>query len=212
MDAGDPRAVLERLIRDTRTDYAGLSRLIGRNAAYIQQYIKRGVPRRLAEEDRRKLAQYFGIPESDLGALPADEAGTRVAIPSYDVRASAGPGAVASDGDVRVGIAFDRPWLRRLGVGDPALLSTIRVTGDSMLPLLAEGDEILVDRGDGADRLRDGVYVLRAEDALLVKRVAIAPSGQLSIRSDNPAYPSWPDCDRRTIDIVGRVMWVGRKL
>lgn len=211
MDAGDPRAVLERLIRDTRTDYAGLSRLIGRNAAYIQQYIKRGVPRRLAEEDRRKLAQYFGVPEADLGAPPAD-ADARVVVPSFDVRASAGPGAVAGDEAARAGIAFDRPWLRRLGIGDPALLSTIRVVGDSMLPLLADGDEILVDRGDGADRLRDGVYVLRAEDTLLVKRVAIAPSGQLSIRSDNPAYPSWPDCDRRTIDIIGRVVWVGRKL
>src|SRR5215470_12267414 len=65
-----PRAELERLILERREDYAGLSRLIGRNAAYIQQFIKRGVPRRLAEEDRRKLARYFGVDESLLGGPP----------------------------------------------------------------------------------------------------------------------------------------------
>ena len=50
--AEDPRALLERLIRERREDYAGLSRLIGRNPAYVQQYIKRGTPRRLSEGDR----------------------------------------------------------------------------------------------------------------------------------------------------------------
>ena len=71
MAEADPRATLERLIRDRGEDYAGLSRLIGRNAAYIQQYIKRGSPRRLAEDDRRQLAAYFGIDEALLGAPPA---------------------------------------------------------------------------------------------------------------------------------------------
>ena len=67
MPEADPRAVLQRLIDERREDYAGLSRLIGRNAAYIQQYVKRGTPKRLAEQDRRLLARYFGIPENLLG-------------------------------------------------------------------------------------------------------------------------------------------------
>lgn len=46
--AEDPRALLERLIGERGEDYAGLSRLIGRNPAYVQQYIKRGTPKRLA--------------------------------------------------------------------------------------------------------------------------------------------------------------------
>jgi hypothetical protein len=44
-----------------------------------------------------------------------------------------------------------------------------------MAPLLGHGDEILVDHADGADRLRDGIYVLRREDALLVKRLSRHP-------------------------------------
>jgi len=53
MAEADGRAALARLITERGEDYAGLSRLIGRNAAYIQQFIKRGTPRRLAEPDRR---------------------------------------------------------------------------------------------------------------------------------------------------------------
>jgi phage repressor protein C with HTH and peptisase S24 domain len=34
----------------------------------------------------------------------------------------------------------------------------------------------------------------------------------VSIRSDNDAYPGWPDCALDTIDVVGRVVWVGRRL
>ena len=60
----DGRTALARLIEERGEDYAGLSRLIGRNPAYIQQFIKRGTPRRLAEADRRILARYFGVDEA----------------------------------------------------------------------------------------------------------------------------------------------------
>ena len=50
----DVRSALEALCRERGEDYASLSRLIGRNAAYIQQFIKRGTPQRLAEEDREE--------------------------------------------------------------------------------------------------------------------------------------------------------------
>jgi hypothetical protein len=209
----DPRAALERLIRERGEDYAGLSRLIGRNAAYVQQYIKRGTPRRLAEADRRLLARYFGIDEALLGGPAGEGEGGLVSVPRLDVGASAGPGSLESE-ERRLGrIAFDRQWLRRLGVGDREALSVIRVQGDSMSPTLSDGDEILVDRADAAERLRDGIYVLRLDDALVVKRLALGPAGrQVAVRSDNEAYPSWPDCDPAAIELVGRVVWVGRRL
>ena len=211
----DGRAALARLIEERGEDYAGLSRLIGRNPAYIQQFIKRGSPRRLAESDRRILARYFGVEETALGAPeagPGAGAGLRP-VPRLDVDAAAGAGAF--DGDERDGghIAFDPAWLRRVARGAPEQLSIIRVAGDSMAPTLVDGDDILVDRGDGAARLRDGIYVLRLEGALVVKRLALNPAARtLSIRSDNPAYPGWPDCDPAAVDVVGRVVWAGRRL
>src|SRR3546814_12095801 len=62
-------------------------------------------------------------------------------------------------------------WLRGLGA-DPRALSIIRVAGDSMAPTLSDGDDILVDGGDAAGRLRDGISVLRMDDAFMVKGIA----------------------------------------
>jgi phage repressor protein C with HTH and peptisase S24 domain len=210
----DPREALDRLIHERGEDYSSLSKMLGRNAAYIQQYIKRGSPRRLAEDDRRMLARYFGVDETLIGGRARVELeDDLVPVPRLDVEASAGPGAL-DPAERRLGrVAFDPAWLRRLGVGDSKLLSLVRVEGDSMSSTLSDGDEILVDRGDAAPRLRDGIYVLRVEDTLVVKRLALNPAGHsLQIRSDNPAYPSWPDCDPRGVDVVGRVVWVGRRL
>jgi phage repressor protein C with HTH and peptisase S24 domain len=215
MAESDPRAALQRLIEERREDYAGLSRLIGRNAAYVQQYVKRGTPKRLAEEDRRLLARYFGVPETMLGApdeAPAERGDAPVVVPQYDLGASAGPGTWPEDERARSHLAFDAKWLRRLA-GDPRQLSMIKVEGDSMLPTLSDGDEILVDRGDGSARLRDGIYVLRMEGALMVKRLALNPAARrVSVRSDNPVYPSWDDCDPADVDVIGRVVWVGRRV
>jgi phage repressor protein C with HTH and peptisase S24 domain len=210
-----PRAELERLIVERREDYAGLSRLIGRNAAYIQQFIKRGVPKRLAEEDRRKLARYFNIDESLLGGPPREPepSADLITIPRFDIDASAGHGALA-DGELPIAhLGFDQQFLKKLCSARPSDLSIIRVRGDSMSPTLADGDDIMVDRSDAGIRVHDGIYVLRRGDMLAVKRVAVHPgSKRLTISSDNPAYPSWPDCDPQEVDVIGRVVWAGRKI
>jgi Peptidase S24-like len=209
----DGRVALARLIAERGEDYAGLSRLIGRNAAYIQQFIKRGSPRRLAEPDRRILARYFGVDESLLGAPEAESGPGLRPVPRLEVDAAAGAGALDNEERQAGHIAFDPAWLRRVARGAPEQLSIIRVAGDSMVPTLADGDDILVDRGDAAARLRDGIYVLRIEEALVVKRLALNPAARtLSVRSDNPAYPGWPDCDPAAVEIVGRVVWAGRRI
>ena len=91
----DPRTELARLIAENGDDYAGLSKLLGRNAAYVQQFIKRGTPKRLPEIERGILARYFGVDEKVLGgiALSAAKGGLRL-IPRLAVGASAGPGAL----------------------------------------------------------------------------------------------------------------------
>lgn len=210
-----PRAELARLIAERREDYAGLSRLLGRNAAYIQQFIKRGVPRKLAEEDRQKLARYFGVDESLFGGpvRAPEPAKDLIAIPRFDIRASAGPGAF-TDGETPIAhLGFDQRFLKQLCGAAPHDLSIIRVRGDSMYPTLADGDDIMVDRSAAGTRLRDGIYVLRRDDTLTVKRIAVHPgSKRLTISSDNNAYPTWPDCDPQDVEVIGRVVWAGRKI
>src|SRR6476661_7623869 len=140
---GEVRAALDALIQERREDYASLSRLLGRNPAYIQQFIKRGVPKKLDEEDRRTLARYFGVAEALLGGRD-DEGEELISVPVLDVQASAGPGAFADDERARARMRFDPGWLRGLKL-DPAQLSVIQVVGDSMSPTLDDGDDILVD-------------------------------------------------------------------
>jgi phage repressor protein C with HTH and peptisase S24 domain len=210
----DPRIVLERLCAERGEDFAGLSRMLGRNAAYIQQYVRRGVPKRLKEEERRKLARYFAVSEAVLGG-PPDATGRDglVAVNRTAVRASAGPGAIVSEEFGRPYFAFDERWLKTLTASPSDKLSIIRVEGDSMAPTLNAGDDILVDLGDCEEQLRDGVYVLRIDEALVVKRIALHPiGGRVTIQSDNPAYPDWPDCDLGEVNCIGRVIWAGRKL
>jgi hypothetical protein len=225
MDNTAIRLRLDALITAAGEDYASLSRLLGRNPTYVQQFVKRGVPRRLSEDDRRLLAQHFGIAERLLGG-PEEHAGRAVMahastsaaahdyvlIPYLNIGASAGAGSV-TETEVPVAVlAFQSQWVRSIASGRPEALSVIRVEGDSMLPTLADGDNILVDTDD-RERLRDGIYVLRTDDALLVKRLGVNPATKrLMIRSDNEAYPSWDNCDPAEVSVIGRVVWVGRRL
>jgi phage repressor protein C with HTH and peptisase S24 domain len=210
----DARLTLERLCLDRGEDFAGLSRMLGRNPAYIQQYVRRGVPRRLKEEDRRKLARYFGVTESVLGGPEEyNGEGGLVSVNRHPVSVSAGPGAVPGGELGKPYFAFDERWLKSLTATPPSNLSIVRVQGDSMSPTLNAGDDILVDLADCEDRLRDGIYVLRIDDALVVKRLALSPrGGRATIQSDNPAYPDWPDCDIGEMHCIGRVIWSGRKV
>ena len=214
----DPRTALDRLLAERGIDYARISQVIGRNPAYIQQYIKRGSPRRLAEQDRARIAAYLGVSEAMLGgpvqrvATPARVRGPgMILVPKLAIGASAGAGASVDGEAVEGEVAFDPKWLRELGA-DPRALSIIRVEGDSMAPTLDDGDDILVDGGDAAARLRDGIYVLRMDDVLMVKRVARAPGqGRISVISDNPHYRSWDDLPMASVQLVGRVVWTGRR-
>jgi len=211
----DPRLVLERLCAERGEDFAGLSRMLGRNPAYVQQFVRRGVPKRLKEEERRKLARYFSISEALLGG-PAEELRAPdglVSIQRHPVFASAGPGAIVNEGYGKPYFGFDERWLKSLTATPSSSLSIVRVEGDSMSPTLNDGDDILVDLGDCGERLRDGIYVLRVDDALVVKRLALNPMGRrVTVQSDNPAYPDWPDCGLDEINCIGRVIWSGRKI
>ncbi|MGD8326796.1 MAG: S24 family peptidase [Sphingomonadales bacterium] len=229
ISSDDIRRKLDQLIHDSGHDYASVSRYLGRNSAYVQQFIKRGVPRRLKEEDRQKLAVLFEVPEQELGALrtsnpqatpevPIRERPIKrynddfVFVPYFDIRASAGSGSLIEKEDQKTSLAFRKEWVARVATGSADDLAILLVEGDSMDPTLAHGDLILIDTSQ-AWYLRDGIYVLRVDGALLVKRISVNPSTKrLTIKSDNPAYESWSNCDPTEVDPIGRVIWVGRSL
>jgi hypothetical protein len=215
----DARARLVDLARARGVSLAALSAMIGRNAAYLQQFVRKGSPRKLEETDRRTLAMFFGVDEAQLGApetvasaslapvMPAARAAW-VDIPRLALGASAGPGALAGDELAQDRLRFSQRWLRTLGL-DPAQLSVIEVAGDSMEPTLRDGDEILVDRS--VRPWRDGIHVVRIDDVLLVKRLEQGAAGTVRVISDNPAYAN-TDRARDDVVVVGRVVWKGGRI
>ncbi|MGN6268371.1 MAG: S24 family peptidase, partial [Sphingomonas sp.] len=125
--------------------------------------------------------------------------------PRLVVAASAGPGAVVEAAPRLGTLGLDPALLARLSAR-PRDLSLIRAAGESMAPTLLDGDELLVDRGDRRVRSTSAIFVIRDDDALLVKRVSRADGG-FRVTSDNPAYP---ERQLTAIDVIGRVVWLSR--
>lgn len=207
MSETDPRVALAALAEARGDSLAALSAMLGRNAAYLQQYVRRGTPRVLAERDRRALAAYLGVSEAVLGGDPPTSTGFAVA--RLDIAASAGPGAFVDDEIARGTDTIDPALARRLGLRS-GQAAVIRVRGTSMEPGLYDGDHIVVDMTDrmppAAGALPGALYVIRVDDVLMVKRVARngGGAGGLSAISDNPAAPPVPS---GPIAVIGRVVW-----
>src|SRR5690606_5311422 len=185
----DPREKLFELARERGNSLAALSRMLGRNASYLQQYITKGSPRKLEEK-------YITA------------AGDWVEVPRLPLEASAGPGAMSAEEVPFDAFRFSRRWLREQGL-DPTMLSSIRVMGDSMDPLLRDGDEILVDRTPRA--FREGVHVVRLGEALHVKLLQAVPPDGMRLISKNAAYEP-VEVAMTDVDVVGRVVWKGGRL
>ena len=135
-----------------------------------------------------------------------------VFVPTYAVAAAAGDGIVI-DAEYETGrLAFRHDWLRSVTSASPDDLAVITVHGDSMYPTLADGDTILVDLNQRTAG-RDGVYIVRFGEFVLVKRLLIDPvRREVTISCDNENYPRLAPVDPGDVDVAGRVIWVGRRI
>ena len=73
-----------------------------------------------------------------------------------------------------------------------------------MEPTLRDGDEILVDCRTGP--LRDGIHVVRLDEAVLVKRIDTGLPGRIVLMSDNSTYRPI-ELEAGEVEVVGRVVW-----
>lgn len=70
----DPRAALLAAASARGVALSALSKMIGRNAAYLNQYVRRGSPKRLPERERQLLADFLEMKPIQLQE-PADRPG-----------------------------------------------------------------------------------------------------------------------------------------
>jgi phage repressor protein C with HTH and peptisase S24 domain len=133
-------------------------------------------------------------------------------VPLVNLRLAAGSGAeIYEEGELKQ-LQFRTAWLRGDLRASVANLVAMRVEGESMEPTLSAGDVVLVDRSR-TDPTRDGLYALRQDNALLVKRTR-AEGGRVLLVSDNPEFPAtvfpWPAPIHRA-QVIGRVVWAGKR-
>lgn len=136
-----------------------------------------------------------------------------VFVPRYDIQAAAGHGSFVDDETPVFTMAFRRYWVENYVTRNTKNLSVISVKGDSMAGVLNDGDSILINHGETTPR--DGLYVLRLNENLLVKRLQLMPGGIVNVISANEAYPAFEiNLNRMTDDvaIIGRVEWFGRNI
>jgi phage repressor protein C with HTH and peptisase S24 domain len=133
-------------------------------------------------------------------------------VPVRDITASAGAGLTALDSEPLLHIGFNRDWLKGI-IGNADDASILRIKGDSMEPELKSGDYIMCNPSDAGSRIRDGIYILRLNDQLLVKRVRMTGKGVAELLSTNPAYaPIQVMLADDDFTPVGRVVWSSRVL
>ena len=137
----------------------------------------------------------------------------RVFWAHYDIEATAGVGAYNDNEEVIDHAIYRHQWLRELTQAAANSLAVIRVRGDSMWATLHHGDHVLVDRT--AQRFRsDGLYIVRMQDDddIQVKRLQRRRRGVVHMLSDNPDYPTIEDVPADEIQVMGRVVWLGRQV
>ncbi len=243
----DPiRLRLLKLIQLKKTDLKNASLAIGRNPAYLQQFLYRGTPKVLPEDVRESLGAVLGVSPDDLRhpvtrvlkkplASP-DKRGppgsTKPAraerlwekrievpegftsVPEIDVRASAGPGALHDGPEAIAGAwLFPDAMLRHELRVRPGDLRVITIHGDSMEPLLASGDRILVDLSQRV-AAPPGIFVIWDGIGVVAKRVEHVPNADpptLRLSSVNPAYQSYQR-SAEEVNVIGRVIWVARRM
>lgn len=215
----DPaRELLSRLIEKTDVDMKFLSEeVLGKNHAYIQQFLMKGSPRELSEDARERLANYFGCSPDEfrvratesVQATPKPLNGRPpITISEVDVRAAGGGGQlVENDGRHVVGSWViprqSADWMS----SSNGNLRVIEVVGISMSPELLPGDRVVVDLSDKTPS-PPGLFVVWDGLGLVVKHVHHVPNSdppRIILSSVNKQYPDY-EVSLEECHINGRVI------
>lgn len=112
-----------------------------------------------------------------------------------------------------VHMAFSRHWIQQQLQVQADDLQLMQVPGDSMAGTLNSRDVVLVNKAD--TQPANGLFVLRLDGVLEVKRLQRLPGAKLKVSGSNEAYdPFEIDLTQATpgFEIVGKLVWHGRVL
>lgn len=151
-------------------------------------------------------------PVSDLppvvGASDTDGA---ITIRSVDLSYAMGDGTNLEDYYEIEGVKFDPNFIRAVTRAPADCLFVARGDGDSMFPTLINDDQVLIDTTQRKLNQQDRIWACSLHGAGMIKRLRVIGDGKVEVRSDNPAIGN-REVDMAELFIVGRVIWVGRRV
>lgn len=130
-------------------------------------------------------------------------------VPRYNATASAGAGAFTEYAEQIDEIPFTEDFiLKRLGRINTDGLIIVDAAGDSMEPIIGDGDLIMIDTHK--TQLTAAIYAFTYEDSFFVKRLNHLPDA-IEATSDNKTYAPFIIAKEQMnrVQILGRVVWVG---
>jgi hypothetical protein len=121
-----------------------------------------------------------------------------------EVNASAGGGSDITDEDVKT-VEIPEEFVAILG-GERELknIEAINVSGDSMEPTFSYNDIVFINRAK-TNLNRGGIFTIRTEAGLFIKRVQKRIDGKIDIISDNEVY-STQTLEPNELEVIGRVV------
>ena len=121
-----------------------------------------------------------------------------------DVNASAGGGSDVDNEEIQE-LEIPEQFVCMLG-GERELknIEAINVSGDSMEPTFSYNDIVFINR-DKIDLQRGGIFTIRTEAGLFIKRIQKRIDGKIDIISDNKVY-STQTLNPQEIEVIGRVI------
>ena len=199
---------------------------IGRNPAYLHQYLTRGYPSVLGFRDSETLAELLGCGAE---ALRHKTVPPRKPV-KRKPRASPPPGAPhcpipevaveAATGALDEVLARETArWylpeamLRHEGGANPDNLKILKVRGNSMEPEMREGDRVVVDTARRQPTIGE-LFVLTDGAGVVVKRVETVRETdpvRLRLLSANPDYAPYT-CLAEEARIIGKVLWTIKRV
>ena len=219
----DPvRDTLRVLLRRNGFTMKSASLAIGRNQAYLHQYLERGMPRVLRPRDSEALAKLLhcnpeairhraarpGEPEQPASTAPPP--GVRV-VAVVELAGEAGAGLTALDDDFPPETQrwyFPETVVRHEARANPNDLRIVIVHGNSMEPDLRDGDRVVADTARRVPETGQ-LCVFWDGNGLLVRRPEYVPGSsppQLRLIAANLAYAPYT-CLAHDAQVVGTVLW-----
>ncbi|GAB7082327.1 hypothetical protein JCM14635_40020 [Megalodesulfovibrio paquesii] len=129
-----------------------------------------------------------------------------VYVKKVKARLSAGNGSLETDSELDGYHAFQERWIMRMG--NPSRMVLMDVAGDSMSPVLEDGDTVLIDESK-TEIIAGKIYAVAIDDEILVKRLDKRP-GLIVLRSENHRYEALeinPADENVHFKIIGKIIW-----